>query len=214
MFATFFIEFQIALMLKSLWMDWPCFWQHPPALYASALKPMKKARKKIPLALICALFAASFMLPSKAYAEAHAGHKARVKTVLSRLESVLGWTPKVVFEESGRMSAFVMPDGTVVVSDGLLSITETDDELAFILSHEASHIISNDQTPGAAGLSGLGSSGSSAFREERADRIALGIMEDAGFDRGASLAVLKKLSLKGASLDPRILALSRILSSK
>ena len=32
MFLTFPIEFQIAVMLKSPWMDWPCTWQHPPAL--------------------------------------------------------------------------------------------------------------------------------------------------------------------------------------
>ncbi|HEY4707676.1 MAG TPA: M48 family metallopeptidase [Thermodesulfobacteriota bacterium] len=175
---------------------------------------MKTARKKLLFALLCAIFAASSMLPSKASAEAPAGHKARVKSVFSKLESVLGWTPKVVFEDTDRMSAFVMPDGTVVVSAGLLSIAESDDELAFILAHEASHIIANDQTPGTAGLSGLDSSGASEFREERADRMAVGIMEKAGFDRGASIRVLKKLSGKGTDLNPRILALSKLLYAK
>lgn len=173
---------------------------------------MNILRKKLAFALICALFAAASFLPSKAFAEVSHGHKARFNRVFSKLESVLGWTPRVVFEDSGRMSAFVMPDGTIVVSTGLLAFAETDDELAFMLAHEASHIISNDQTPGAAaGLSGMDPSNSPELREERADRLAIALMEKAGFKADASVNVLKKLSGKGADLKPRILALSRLL---
>ncbi|OGP17187.1 MAG: hypothetical protein A2054_00300 [Deltaproteobacteria bacterium GWA2_55_10] len=173
---------------------------------------MKTFKIKLFFALLCALFAAVSMMPSKACAEASTSQKARVKSVFAKLEAVLGWTPSVVFEEAGRMSAFVMPDGTVVVSTELLSITETDDELAFILAHEASHILANDQTPGnAAGISGMDTP-TSEFREERADRLAIGLMEKAGFKTDASVSVLKKLSGNGADLKSRILALSKLLN--
>lgn len=138
---------------------------------------------------------------------AYAGEEtanARIAGVLSRLEAVTGLSPKVVLSDEASLSAFVMPDGTVVLSSGLVSVTRTDDEMAFIIAHEASHLLAGDQSPALAGTD------SPLEREMEADANALGIMKRAGYSPGASVDILSRISGK-ADIKSRILAISRLL---
>jgi len=49
------------------------------------------------------------------------------------------WTFGVI--ESGSVNAFATPGGYVLITRGLLELTETEDQLAFILAHEISHVL-------------------------------------------------------------------------
>jgi len=49
------------------------------------------------------------------------------------------WEFKVI--DSPQINAFVVPGGKVVVYSGLLNIMAKEDELAFVLAHEISHVI-------------------------------------------------------------------------
>lgn len=41
-------------------------------------------------------------------------------------------------------AVFSLPDGTIYVSTGLLSVLENDDQLAGVLAHEMAHVVSGD----------------------------------------------------------------------
>lgn len=161
--------------------------------------------KKSVLSIVIAAFIAAAAPFSVAYAgEAADPRMTMIADVLSRIEAATGFSPRVTLSDDASMSAFVMPDGTVVLSAGLVSATMTDDEMAFIIAHEASHILAGDQSPA------LADSDSPLLREMEADASALDIMERAGFDPGASVDILLRLSGR-AEIKSRILAISRLL---
>ncbi|MEY4880500.1 MAG: hypothetical protein RJB62_1969 [Pseudomonadota bacterium] len=68
-----------------------------------------------------------------------------VKNILDRLLAGVplpaSFTPDVRILAAPDYNALCTPDGTLVVSIGLLEQSETDDEIAFILGHEVSHAI-------------------------------------------------------------------------
>ena len=43
--------------------------------------------------------------------------------------------------ESSGVNAFAAPGGYILITRGLLNLTETEDQLAFILAHEISHVV-------------------------------------------------------------------------
>lgn len=156
------------------------------------------------------LFFALFT-PSLSRAESVNGHRARVARAASRLEPVTGLNPKIIIKEDDAQSAFVLPDGTVVISRGLLASTGTDDEVAFVIAHEISHIIARDQMGPAAKLTGLSDPTDLQLTEIRADASAVSFMKKAGYSPEASIGMLKRLSINGVNLSSRISAISNLL---
>lgn len=157
------------------------------------------------------LFLALFT-PSLSRAEGVDGHRARVSRAASRLEPVTGISPKIIIKEDDAQSAFVLPDGAVVISRGLLASTGSDDEVAFVIAHEISHIIARDQLPGpAAKLTGLSDPADLQLGEMRADASAVSFMKKAGYSPEASIGMLKRLSINGVNLSSRISAISDLL---
>jgi predicted Zn-dependent protease len=53
------------------------------------------------------------------------------------------WTFVVVKNTARSFDAYSCPPNYVVFSQGMLSLCETDDELAFVLAHEMGHIASH-----------------------------------------------------------------------
>ena len=49
------------------------------------------------------------------------------------------WTFGVI--ETDSVNAFAAPGGYILITQGLLDLTETEDQLAFILAHEISHVV-------------------------------------------------------------------------
>lgn len=172
---------------------------------------MRKTRKTAFKALLCLLFIAVFT-PSLTRAEVTDSYRSRVAQVASRLEPVMGVNPKIYIKDDHSQSAFVLPNGTVVISSGLLASASSDDEVAFVIAHEVSHIMARDQMPGpGADLTGLSDPTSLQLNEIRADASALAFMKDAGYNPGAALNMLKRLSTNGVNLSTRIKAISRLL---
>ncbi|GEM_PF-7064747 len=167
---------------------------------------MRISLKKIILSVLITSFVAAAAPFSGAYAGETPGARpgARIDGVITRIEAVTGLFPRVVLSDDASMSAFVLPDGTIVLSAGLVSSAMTDDEVAFIIAHEASHIIAGDQSPALAGAD------TPLEREMEADASAVSIMKRAGFDPAASVEILSRLSEKD-DIKSRILAISRSL---
>lgn len=130
--------------------------------------------------------------------------------------------------KSDAVNAFAAPGGYVLVSVGLLKILESEDELAFVLAHEAAHVYrkhhytvvkrqqlvdqaaknleSLDKDEGLSVLSSLSGQmyarGLDKGAEYEADRLGVQAMTQAGYDPAAALNVLEKLmALQGN--DPR-----------
>lgn len=157
------------------------------------------------------LFFALFT-PSLSRAESVDGHRARVARAASRLEPITGLHPNIIIKEDDTQSAFVLPNGTVVISRGLLATTSSDDEVAFVIAHEISHIIARDQMPGpAAKLTGLSDPTNLQLTEISADASAVSFMKKAGYSPEASIGMLKRLSINGVNLTSRINAISSLL---
>jgi len=171
---------------------------------------MKKTREIACKALMGLLFFALFT-PSLSRAESVDGHRARVVRAASRLEPVTGLSPKIIIKEDDAQSAFVLPDGAVVISRGLLATTSSDDEVAFVIAHEVSHIIARDQMGPAAKLTGLSDPANLQLGEMRADASAVAFMKKAGYSPEASIGMLKRLSVNGVNLSSRITAISNLL---
>lgn len=130
--------------------------------------------------------------------------------------------------KSDAINAFAMPGGYILLSSGLLKSLESEDELAFVLAHEISHVARRhhyqvvqrqrlaDQA--AKGLQAVTQDGDTAklaqasgqiyargldkTAEFESDRLGVEIMTRAGYDPAAALSVLEKLQrFKGS--DPR-----------
>jgi beta-barrel assembly-enhancing protease len=104
-----------------------------------------------------------------------------------------------VDDNPGFVNAYALPGGYVVIGRGLLSILESEDELAFILGHEIAHVddrhaIERVQYKLASRKLGLESvyelgapiqmlyeSGYSKEQEQEADRDGIGLAHDAGY---------------------------------
>ena len=130
--------------------------------------------------------------------------------------------------KSDAVNAFAAPGGYVLVSVGLLKILESEDELAFVLAHEAVHVHrkhhynvvkrqrlvdqaaqslqSMDKDNDLSVLSNLSGQmyarGLDKGAEYEADRLGVEAMTQAGYDPAAAISVLEKLmALQGS--DPR-----------
>lgn len=164
-------------------------------------------------ALMGLMFLALFA-PSLSRAEGGDQLRTRVMKAASRLEPVTGQSPRIIIREDDTQSAFVLPNGAVVISRGLLASTSSEDEVAFVIAHEVSHIIARDQDRmgSVAELMGFSDPTSLQLGEIKADSSAVAFMKKAGYDPGASIGILKRLSSRGVNLSPRISAISSILA--
>lgn len=145
----------------------------------------------------------------------------RVRRQLARLRAgAPGPAPRLEFRSmlGGLPNAFALPGGIIVVTDELVRLPATDDEIAAVLAHEIGHLelrhglqsilrqsfallivaaVTGDLTTlttfaGALPLSIL-TAGYSRDLEREADRHALALLQARGIKRRAFVAVLEKL---------------------
>ncbi|HLW97704.1 MAG TPA: M48 family metallopeptidase [Candidatus Acidoferrales bacterium] len=108
------------------------------------------------------------------------------------------------------VNAFALPGGQIVVGRGLLSLFESEDELAAILGHEITHVDNRHAIErlqyeiaarkiGLDGFYGLGSLAVDIFRagyakeqELEADRVGLHFAVDAGFSPAGGVSVMSR----------------------
>jgi len=82
-----------------------------------------------------------------------------------------------IYIDDDQVNAWAMPGGKVAVYDGLFDVVESEDELAFILSHEVAHVTArhaNQRLSSAMVIAGLGLGVSLASQDmDRGDRELL-----------------------------------------
>jgi predicted Zn-dependent protease len=78
------------------------------------------------------------------------GRKAEVQKVFDELAAISGQTsPKLnlIFRDGGRLdaNAFALPGGTIVVTDQLVKLAQSENEYAGVLAHEIGHVQNRHQ---------------------------------------------------------------------
>ncbi len=68
----------------------------------------------------------------------------RVHRIAKEVAGAAGFDVNIVVTPELTLDACVYPDGTIVITGGLVDISKSDDEIAFVIAHEISHIIVKD----------------------------------------------------------------------
>ena len=113
--------------------------------------------------------------------------------------------------QSRKINAFCLPGGKVAVYSALLRVTENDDQLATVLSHEIAHALAHHSSERLARERNEGRSlGSLAFQrsqESEADHIGVFLMTFAGYDPRQALVFWQRMEeMTGGSGVPEILS--------
>lgn len=145
-----------------------------------------------------------------------------------------------VIEEPQTLNAFALPGGPIYVTSGLVEAAGSDAQLASVLAHEVAHVTERhvaDRLATSYGVQLLGAAalgenpgaiaqiaGSllqqglvlkySRSQELQADRVGLGYLGDAGYDRQAALAMFRKLAPGGESQAPVFLSSHPAMSER
>ncbi|MBI5561471.1 MAG: M48 family metalloprotease [Deltaproteobacteria bacterium] len=159
-----------------------------------------------------ALSAAVHIAPATAVDAA----SARVERIASVLELATGIKARVLVVPDAARDACVMPDGTIVITNGLVAACATDDEAAFVIAHELAHVAALDHR-GASSAPALYTGADRPeyqFREINADINAVYYTGKAGYDRAAGESILKRLAPDpNPTFDNRLRTLSTYLST-
>ncbi|MBI3397980.1 MAG: M48 family metalloprotease [Deltaproteobacteria bacterium] len=140
---------------------------------------------------------------------------ARLQAIANNLTNITGYGIKICVEDSSKIDAYLHPAGHIVITTGLMNFFEDDAEMAFIIGHELSHMVSKHYKSGSEilGISTDIYFPDSLRQEMEADEYSLKIMKAAGYDPAASLRVLAKIRVNAAGqlssyLEKRINALA------
>lgn len=116
-------------------------------------------------------------------------------------ETTLGsasWTVAVIAEP--RESALAFPGGYLAIYEGLVESAGSEDELAAVVAHHMAHVLPETRRSAPRPLKA-----DSLEAEESADRVALELMAEAGFDPSAAQEVWARLAAKDPSERPSVL---------
>jgi beta-barrel assembly-enhancing protease len=105
--------------------------------------------------------------------------------------------------EDAVVNAFALSGGYIYINTGLLSLLQSEDELAIVLGHEISHIELRHTAPGV--IRSVLSLGYTKYQEFDADESGVRLARSAGYDASAAVTVLQKL----AAQEPNRLAKTR-----
>lgn len=115
-----------------------------------------------------------------------------IQGVVDKLTAGEGLNTRVVIMRRGlEPRAFVMPDGTIFISQSMLNCFDSLDEVAAVLAHEVGHLI--NKTAITKAKSGPGSFGVSWMHEAACDLLAPQLLEKAGFKSWAFATAIEKV---------------------
>lgn len=148
--------------------------------------------------------------------------------------AVSGFKWQFALIDTPEVNAWMLPGGKSAVNMGLLKVATSDDELAVVMGHEASHAIARhgaerisrgiaaqavfeivlatgelDPTLVEATAAAYGALGETAFsrrEESEADQIGLLIAADAGYDPRSATGFWRKMAAKGGAKPPEFLS--------
>ena len=148
--------------------------------------------------------------------------RARVERLFAAIEVESGYDGGITlqFRSSERVgaNAFALPGGTIVLTDEIIELAESDDEIAAVLAHEIGHVVGRHSlrlvlqnslgtlllasvTGDIASTTALGAGipavlmqlGYSREMEREADAYAFGVLRDRGYDTGALRSLLSRI---------------------
>jgi predicted Zn-dependent protease len=109
------------------------------------------------------------------------------------LSAYFGFTPRLHLVERAAPNAFAVTPSSIVVSSGLMEITGSSSEFAFIIAHELGHLLV-EREGGTHTLAPHGTGVDEQLADElAADAFALRLLKSRGFDPTAGSAVLQKI---------------------
>ena len=127
------------------------------------------------------------------------GARLRVARIAPGLETLAGQKPPIIVTPELKKDACVLPNGNIIITTGLVESCETDDELAFIIAHELSHVVARDfENSGMPALTGSSDIPDSELREMKADMSAVHYIKNAGYNPHASIRILTRLANESA----------------
>jgi len=133
-----------------------------------------------------------------------------VAAVARSLVSRRSWWSTAVLPSRDPANAFACPDGTILITRGLVEECASEDEIAFVIAHEAAHVLlghasraAREALAAAACWALVGECPSSGWlgptvcEESQADALALELVERAGRDPLAGVRLLTRLVTMG-----------------
>lgn len=109
----------------------------------------------------------------------------------------LGFSPHLQILDSPQPNAFASRSDRVVISSAIANIARNSSELAFVVAHELGHLALN--------RAGRGHQGESVLHDElAADRYAVKLLSQSGFDTEAAVTFLETLTNYGSEEGVRL----------
>ncbi|HBO84003.1 MAG: hypothetical protein A2073_08055 [Deltaproteobacteria bacterium GWC2_42_11] len=165
--------------------------------------------------LIAATASYIFIWAAPAFTSSRDSLENRVDMIAQKISRITGVNIKVVIIKDNTPEAYVYPGGLIVLTKGILDIAKTNDELAFIIGHEISHVINDGSSETIFRIIGEHDLPFNIKEEILADISGMNYAEKAGFNPFASVKLLTKmLHNSSQSFDERLEAMSRFLSNK
>lgn len=158
---------------------------------------METVKKIVGSILISVFFLALPGRPARAEDRTLEPMKARVSNVASRLYAASGVKTYFTITDERGKTAFVLPNGSILITSGLVDACESDDEIAFILAHELSHVAAGDYKRMSRPTLAGGNEPDSQRRETNADINGVYYTSKAGYSPYASLKLLERIKPEG-----------------
>jgi len=177
-----------------------------------------KFKIKIFIALAAAFCAAAYSY--SAYADSLQEQSPdffNLKSIGSMIAEASNVDVRIVITKESKADAFIYPDGTIVLTEGIINLAGNDSEIAFVIAHEVGHITMGHyrQEIVYSILDDLSLS-ERAKEEVEADLHGAVFMQTAGYDPASAVSLLIKMietrSDVSAYFSERIDTLNRFIS--
>jgi Zn-dependent protease with chaperone function len=133
----------------------------------------------------------------------------RAEAMLARLvDRAAGARPRAYVLASDETSAYSWPDGSVVVTSGLVDRLD-DDELLAAIAHELGHLVDGGHLTTGVSLRGCERGGTCVDDEERADAIGVALLQARCVTGRAMASMLAKVARSQDPASPCARALAR-----
>lgn len=111
--------------------------------------------------------------------------------------SHLHFSYRILIQHYAEVNAYSTSDGRIVVTQGLLRVVTTEEELAGAIAHEMGHLIPNLQPKAIRTFTLLGGD------EFTADKLGMQVLERAGFDPGSLGQMLRVVMTQEGATFPK-----------
>lgn len=146
---------------------------------------------------ICLFFLILFFLYSNCYGLEPNEARKILPSIDAKISAVADIKIRnIVIVSNREPNAWIYPNRTIVITEALCRLVETENELAFIIAHEVAHakihsreefIIFNVMNSFATGFAG------ELRREIEADRASVDYMKKSGFDPSPAISMMRKM---------------------